>query len=179
MRLDLMRDINNVFPRLDNPEELERLRIWHCKYKSLSPLSDLINLKELVIASFPDESLDALSGLKNLRYLSILHMPKVKNLSPLSSLLKLESLSIATLPSWDASRKRIIVESLDPIIKLPNLKYLELLGVRTEEGKLDILKNSRSLISARFSQYKEIEMDLFFNNTKVIQAYNPSSSFDM
>lgn len=161
MRLDLMRDRNRVFPELDSPGELEWLRIWHCKYKSLSPLSDLINLKELVIASFPDESLDALSGLKNLRYLSILHMPKVKNLLPLSNLLKLESLSLATLPSWDASRKRIIVESLDPVIKLPNLKYLELLGVRTEEGKLDILKNSRSLISADFPNTKKLKW-LFF-----------------
>src|SRR4051812_33778651 len=133
MHVDLMRDSVKLFPQLPQREGITSLRVWHCKYKSLMELASFINLEELVIASFPDGTLEALAALRSLKYLSIIHLPHVTDLSPLSKLSQLETLSLATLPSWDASSKCSVVQSLAPIGEMESLKHLELFGVRPED----------------------------------------------
>jgi hypothetical protein len=63
VHLDLMRDTARRFLSVADPELIRSARIWHCKYKSLVPLGALHNLEELVIATFPDESLEFLGKL--------------------------------------------------------------------------------------------------------------------
>jgi hypothetical protein len=77
VHLDLIRDPARKFPSVADPELVRSARVWHCKYKSLAPLSALCNLEELVIATFPDESFEFLGKLSELRFLQILHMPKI------------------------------------------------------------------------------------------------------
>lgn len=177
MRVDLMRDMATAFPQLASSESLRHLRVWHCKYKNFAPLALCVNLEELVIGSYPEGSLEILRPLADLKFLSILHMPNVTSLSPLGSLSKLESLSLATTPSWDGAGKRSIVESLEPIANLQNLKHLELFGVCPADRNLDVLKRCRGLISVRFSKYPTDEVERFYSDTGLANDYNPPSSF--
>src|SRR4051812_13295548 len=158
VHLDLMRDSSTDFPGLENPGQIRSLRIWHCKYKSLRQLSSCPNLEELVIATFPDSSLDVISSLRNLRYLSIVHLPKVSDLTPLAQLAKLESLSLSTLPSWDSTGRTTVVKSLKPIALLSALKHLELLGVCSPDKSLAEVEQCKMLQSARFARYPKAEV---------------------
>lgn len=173
-----MRDSAPTFPILKNKEQIRFMRIWHCKYKTLQPIADLLNLEELVIATFPDRTLEALGSMPKLSYLSILHMPKIKNLQELSDLSSLETLSLATSPSWDASGKCTIVESLEPIAAIANLKHLQLFGVCPPNKSLAALGKLKNLRTARFSQYPQTEIDRFFSHTGIMDKSNPGSSFD-
>lgn len=174
--VDLMRDKAGLFPDVPDAEGVRALRIWHCKYKSLAKLSAFHNLEELVIASFPDDSLVVIENARRLRYLSVLHMPKIRSLAPLADLSELETLSLATSPTWDASGKCSLVESLEPLVNLHNLKHLELLGVRPQDGSLKVLEQSKSLQSVRFSQYPKTEVERFLRATGVRDAFNPKPS---
>lgn len=153
MHLDRMRDEARAFPAVTAPLEIRSARLWHCKYRSLVPLSEFKNLEVLVIATYPDDSFQLLSPLPHLRYLRVLHLPKVSDLDPLAQLGQLESLSLETLPSWDASGKRQVVSSLQPISQLQSLRHLELLGVVPADGKLTPLFDLKAIESARFSKY--------------------------
>jgi hypothetical protein len=70
-----------------------------------------------------------------------------------SLLRKLETLSLATLPSWDASRRRIQVQSLEPLAKLPALRAIELFGVVNPDRTLAALATNRTIKTARFAGY--------------------------
>jgi hypothetical protein len=177
MHLDLMRDTATAFPEVNYQAEIKTLRVWHCKYKSLQALAGFINLEELVIATFPDKSLDMLISLGNLRYLSIIHMPKVTKLDALSELKNVESLSLATSPAWDASGKCTIISSLEPLTIMKSLKHLELLGVCPADKSLAILEQCKNLQSARFSQYPKNEIERFYLATNVSNQFNPKPSF--
>lgn len=144
-RADLIREPAKIFPRIDSPHTVSSLRVWHCKYKSLAPVGELVNLEELIIATFPDPSLDFLRNLRKLRYLSVLHLPKVTSVEALSELKDLETLSLRTLPSWDSSSKRTLVETFEPLRSLPRLKHIELIGVEAKESPFEVLKSLPSL----------------------------------
>lgn len=177
MHLDLMRDSASALPKLEHPAEIRTLRIWHCKYKSLQAVTELQNLEELVIASFPDKSLEILAPLRKLRYLSILHMPKVSELEALPSLTNIESLSLSTSPSWDSAGKCAIVDSLKPLARIVTLKHLELFGVLSVNRSLAALEQCKNLQSARFSQYPKDETERFYRATGVANQFNPEPSF--
>jgi hypothetical protein len=177
MHIDLNREKAKSMPSIGNPETIEGLRVWFCNYKTLEPVAEFRNLRTLAIAGYPDTTLNVLKGLKKLNYLRILHLPKVNDLSPLAELESLESLSLATLPSWDASSKKTIVESLAPISKLPNLKHLELFGVVSKDKSLSAIEKCESLITARFSKYPKREIERFFKETKVANAHAPIPNF--
>jgi hypothetical protein len=165
VNLDFLRTTESAMPVVQSPDLVLSLRIWHCKFKSLAPIAAYLNLEHLTIATFPDATLDVLSGLKNLRHLSLLHFPKVKDLAPLARLKKLETLSLASLPSWDASRKRIEVHSLEPLAQLPALKAVELFGVVTPDRTLEALATNRAIKTARFSGYAKEEVSRFYELT--------------
>lgn len=171
--LKLMRDPNRIFPPVTNGDDVRSATVWHCKYKSLEPLAALRNLEELVIATFPDESFDFVGRFEKLRFLRILHMPKISDLDPLARLTQLKILSLSTLPSWDASRKITTIASLEPLTSLPELVHLELLGICPQDKLLAPLERCKQLKSARFSQYPQAETDRFFNRTSVSNQFNP------
>jgi hypothetical protein len=162
MHLEHMRDKNKVFPIIENPETFTSARIWHCSYKSLEPISKLTNLRNLVIASYPDSTLEFISTLENLEVLEILHLPNINSLAPLSRLKKLTCLSLSTLPSWDASRKTTSVDTLEPITMLPLLEKLSLLGVVPISRTTDMLLNCKTLKHIRISQYPKSEQEKIY-----------------
>jgi hypothetical protein len=176
--LDLMRETAKEFPAIEHRSQIRTLRVWHCKYKSLRAVGDFQNLEELVIATFPDSTLDVLGPLVNLRYLSILHLPKITDIEALSSFGRLETLSLQTSPSWDASGKCTVVASLEPIARMPGLKHLELFGVCPPNKSLAAVEELKTLKSARFSQYPSAEIERFYRLTSVSNQYNPEPSFD-
>lgn len=177
MHIDLMRMKEKVFPNVETPLAVRSLRIWHCNYKSLASLGEFANLETLVVATWPDDSFDALAGLDRLRYLSILHFPRSADLSPLAGLHGLETLRLYSLPSWDASGKVLEVLSLAPITQLANLQHLELFGVCPPERRLPIEMASGRLRTARFSNYPESEIQRFHESTGTENAGAPAPTY--
>jgi hypothetical protein len=178
MKLDLMREKAKLFTPPPNASSLVSLRIWHCKYGSLAGLSAFTSLEELSIGTYPDASFDAFSTLTRLRYLKIVHLPKVTTLRSLTSLPSIEVLSLATLPSWDSSNKHQVVDAIDPLAELPTLRHLELLGVVPKDLSLAPLERCPALASMRASGYAANESKRFYAATQVANAFNPGSSFD-
>lgn len=172
-----MRENENELEVFENPECFTSARIWHCKYKSLESISKLVNLKTLVIATFPDANLDILANLKSLSYLSILHLPKVTSVSALAKLKALESLSLSTLPSWDSSGRVITIDSLEPIATIGNLKHIELFGVCPESKELTGLEGCTSLESGRFSKYPKKEIERFVAKMGITQQHVPEPEY--
>jgi hypothetical protein len=173
-----MRDDSTKLPAWEQANEVVTLRIWHCKYKSLQAIAELENLQELVIAGYPDQTLEPVAGLRSLRYLSILDIRNVTSLEALSSLQQLESLSLATPPSWDSAGKRTIVDTLEPVSRLKALKHLELFGVCPPDRKLNELLACEQLSSARFSGYPKKEVEDYYAKSGVENAYLPNNSFE-
>lgn len=172
-----MRDTAKGFPRFDAPSEVTTLRAWHCRYRTFDPIAQLENLKGLVVATYPDPTFDPLCGLRTLRYLSVLHAPKVQTLDPLAALANLEVLSIASLPSWDASGRVIEVDSLRPLAGLAKLRHVELFGVRPSDGSLRDLEGCPALQSVRVSKYPSAEVERFRSARRVTDAFAPKPWF--
>lgn len=149
------------------------LRVWHCNYQSLVPLSGYPNIKILVIATFPDDDLEPVAALTGLEYLRVLHLPGVTDLAPLERLQRLRTLRLATLPSWDSSGKVTTVESLAPLAGLPHLAHLELFGVRPADKSLRDLEGSPSLVSVRVSKYPKPEVRRLHEATGWADAFAP------
>lgn len=175
--LELMRDSSKTFPKLECPLTLRTAHIWHCAYRSLVPVGEMLNLEELVIGSLPDPSLEFLRKLSRLRYLRVVHMPKITDLAVLEQLTNIEVLSLSTSPSWDAARKCTIVDSLMPLAGLPRLKQLELFGVCPADKSLSPLQRCPTLESARFSQYPVEEVARFYRETGLLDTFASEPSF--
>ena len=178
MHLDFMRDSSKVMPIIDSPSEVRSIRIWHCKYTSLASLADCINLEVLVVATFPDESFECISGLKKLRYLSVMHLPNVTSLSVIADLHCLESLSLSTLPSWDSSGKVTTISSLKPLATLPNLKNIELFGIRPESKSPMELVASTSIESVKLSKFTKKLAATYYSEAGVVAGRFPAPVFD-
>jgi len=161
VHIELLRDASRDFPALDAPSEVTSLRVWHCKYRTLADLARMPNVEGLVVATYPDTTLEPLRHLRSLRYLSLLHIPKVSALDPLAELVSVQVLSISTLPSWDASGRVTEVESLRPLAKLPQMRHLELFGVRPPDQSLRDLEACPSLETLRVSKYPDPEVERF------------------
>ena len=165
-------------PTVPNPGDVYTLRIWHCSYRTLEPIRGFRNLRTLVIATFPDPTLAVLAALSHLRYLQIIHMPRITDLSPLAALYNLECLSLETLPNWDVSSKVTEVESLDPISELRQLRHLALFGVRPKDRSLSAIERCPQLESGRFSKYPQSEVTRFYDATQISNAHVPEPEFD-
>jgi len=172
-----MREPSRDFPEIQVPEAVDTLRVWHCKYRTLAALAKLKNLRGLEVATYPDESLDPVGELTKLGYLRILHLPKVTKLGPLGRLTALVTLRLDTLPSWDASRKRTVVESLAALGLLKNLQHIELFGVVPADGSLRPLEDCTALATARFHLIPKPEIRRFYAATKLSDAHGPAPDF--
>jgi len=173
MHVEFMRDQARELALIPDPLSVESLKIWHCKYKTLAPIAACRNLHALTIASYPDETLDLLVSLRDLKSLHILHLPKVSDLTPLRQLSALVSLSLETSPGWDASRKQTQVLSLEPLASLPQLQHLQLFGVVPPDKSLSALEFCENLVTARFQGYPPAEVTRFFNSRQVKNAFAP------
>jgi hypothetical protein len=176
MRLELMRDAAKRFPMQETPSEVSSLCVWHCKYKTLEPIAEFENLRALKIATFPDESFELLSGLRQLEWLSVLHLPRVKDLDAICRIKSLRFLELKTLPSWDSSRKRTVVQSIEPLSKLSKLEHISLLGVVPADMSLTPLERCKRLKTARFQGYPEQEVKLFLQASKAENAHMPADA---
>jgi hypothetical protein len=136
MKLELINEKAKNFPKIENPLDFNEIRIWYCNYRSLSLLSDFQNLENIEILGYPDSSLELIGRLSNVKYLRIMHMPRVNDLSPLSNLKLLERLELAVLFSWNRQQH---IKSLQPLNKLSNLQIVELHGVYPDDGSLQSL----------------------------------------
>jgi hypothetical protein len=174
MIADFLRDGARALPGHPDPAAVTALRIWHCKYSSLAGLSEFTNLETLVIATYPDAGLGPLEGLLHLKYLSIMHFPKVSDLQPLSQLQRLRTVRLSTLPAWDSSGKKTIVRSLVPLAELPELAHVELFGVLPEDGMLQALERCPALESVRVSKYRKSEVNRFYRITELRDSFAPS-----
>ncbi|WP_394230034.1 hypothetical protein [Shewanella colwelliana] len=173
MHIEYMRDKNQVMPSIENPSQVTSMSIWHCNFESLKQVSDCVNLEQLNIATLPDNNFDFLAKCPKLKLLSIVHLPEIKSLDSFPFLKKLETVSLSTLPSWDSSGKKTIVDSLLPLAKLPNLKYLELFGVIPEIVSLETLNIFSGLNSARFSKYPKKITNAFYKQTGISDDWAP------
>ena len=171
--LELIRDPARTFPSVADPDTVRQATIWHCRYSSLAPLAELRQLERLVIATLPDASLEFLGRLEQLRYLRIMHMPKVSDIEPLAGLTQLTSLSLSTLPGWDASGKTTTIRSLEPLAAMPALAHLELFGICPPDKSLAPLEKCKHLRTACVSRYPAAEVDRFFRTTRVANQINP------
>jgi len=106
-------------------------------------LRDNLNLRVLYLME--PHTLQGAAALPHVRELVLLHIPKIRSLEPLAALHDLEILTISTLPSWDASRKCLEIESLQPLQELTNLRALNLTGVRPVQGGLRPLQALKGL----------------------------------
>lgn len=173
MHIEYMRDKSKEMPIIENPPQIKSMTIWHCGYLSFSQISKCTNLEQLNIATLPEGDFNFLSKCSHLKFLSITHLPNISNLDSLSDLRELETLSLSTLRSWDASGKNTIVESLEPIAKLSNLKFLELFGVRPEVVSLESLSIFKNLESAGFSKYPKKILNQFYKQYGVTDNWAP------
>ncbi len=100
----------------------------------LSFLRDNKQLRVLFLSEV--HALRGIEHLTQVRDLVLYHLPKVQSLEPLAALRDLQFLTISTPASWDASRKCIEVDSLEPLRSLRGLISLDLCGVLPSEGGL-------------------------------------------
>lgn len=168
-----MRTTDKALPAFPDPAGVTDLRVWFCKYTSLAPLASLHGLRTVVVASYPDDDLNALAPLEHLEYLLLLHLPRVSDLAPLGKLSALRTLRLHTLPSWDSSDRVTEVASLAPIATLPNLAHLELFGVRPASQSLADLERSSSLRTVRVSKYPEREVSRYRAASGTSDAFAP------
>ena len=83
--MDLMRDKARSMPTGRDGARVTALRVWHCNYVSLAPVW-YPNLRNPVVATYPDADLEPVASLKGQEYLSLVHMPHISDLTPLARL---------------------------------------------------------------------------------------------
>ena len=113
-----------------------------------------------------------------MNYLSVMHLPKVTSLSALADLHSLESVSLSTLPSWDSSGKVTVISSLKPLAALPNLKNLELLGIRPEAKSPLELVASSSIERVKLSKFSKQLVDEFYSVSGMVEGRFPEPIFE-
>jgi hypothetical protein len=178
MHIDFLRQAGAELPIAPSAPRVTSLRVWHCRFRSLASLAAYEGLEELVVASFPDDSLESIGALPRLRYLKVVHLPKVASLLQLAALSRLESLSLATLPTWDSAKRCTTVSSLEPLASLRSLRHVELFGVCPPDRSLAALYECHWLETARFSRYPSDTVETFYRLTGAFNDFNPPATFE-
>jgi hypothetical protein len=142
MKLELVRDKSRDFPKIQNPLDYTSIRVWHCRYQSLSIIQEFQNAESIEIATYPDPTLAPFQALSKIKSLEIIHLPHVTDLSPLAELQSLETLDLQTLPS---SRGFQSIASLAPLRRLTHLRILALRGFKFADASLQPLLSCKSL----------------------------------
>jgi hypothetical protein len=124
---------------------------------SLAPLAELGRLESLELDDPP--TLSGLERLTNLKCLVLRHFRRIKSLAPLGALSGLRAISMSTIPSWDASRRCLEVDSLEPLSKLLNLESLCLIGVKPLDGQLDLLHHLTQLKYLHISHEFQFQLE--------------------
>jgi hypothetical protein len=135
------------------------VRLVEPRITSLAPLRHLPNLQALSMEDPP--VLHGLDHLQNLRCLTMRHFRRIKSLSPVAALSELRALSFSTIPSWDASRRWLQVESLEPLRKAVALESLALMGVWPLDGRLDPLHGLAKLQFLHISHVYEFRLEQY------------------
>jgi hypothetical protein len=141
--------------------QLRVLRLNGATGEDLGFLGGLADLRILELASAMTASLRGLERLHRLECLVIDHAPKITSLEPIRTLSELRQLSISTPASWDASKKCIDVESLQPLATLTNLQRLTLRGVRPAAGGLRPLEGLKALVEVEISHVPTFSLEDF------------------
>ena len=124
---------------------LEGLFVKWSGIKDLSNLTHLKNLKYLHIGSSPSvESIDVFTQMSQLIVLQIENFKRIRDLSPLRSLGQLEGLAIEG-SMWNTQ----IVDTLEPLSDLQNLRYIFLANLRSLDETLEPLSRLKKLRNIR------------------------------
>jgi hypothetical protein len=136
---------------------LEGLFIKWSGIKDLSNLAYLKNLKFLHIGSSPSVgSIDVFTGMEQLIVLQFENLKNIRDLSPISTLKRLEGLGIEG-SMWTTQ----IVESLEPLSALQNLKYVFLTNLKSLDKTLEPLSRIKTLRNIRTTyQWPKSEFQL-------------------
>ena len=124
---------------------------------SLAPLRALRRLQALELDDPP--TLSGLDSLSDLKCLVLRHFRRIRSLSLVEPLSRLRVLSMSTIPSWDASRRCLEVDSLEPCSRLSGLESLCLMGVRPLKGRLEPLQRLVSLKYLHISHVYQFELE--------------------
>lgn len=124
---------------------------------SLAPLSKLSGLEFLELDDPP--TIAGIEGLISLKCLVLRHFRRITNLAPLSSLSNLRAVSMSTIPSWDASRRCLEIDSLEPLRKLINLESLRLMGIKPLDRRLDPLHDLTNLKYLHISHEFQFQLE--------------------
>ncbi|HXH50101.1 MAG TPA: hypothetical protein VNM47_12225 [Terriglobia bacterium] len=150
--LDGFKDLQGVWLRRAADAHMEALPrfsalsvvyLVEARITSLAPLRHLPKLQAISLADPP--VLHGLEGLKNLRCLTMRHFRRINSLSAVAALPELRALSVSTIPSWDASRRCLQVESLEPLGKAVALESLALMGIWPQDARLEVLHGLANL----------------------------------
>jgi hypothetical protein len=143
---------------------LRRLRVLRLNGATGADLGFLGGLSGLHILELSSATAASLRGIERLRRLECLvidHAPKIASLEPIGALAELRHLSISTPASWDAAKKCIEVESLQPLADLSRLERLTLRGVRPAAGGLRPLEGLRALVDVEISHVPTFGLEDF------------------
>jgi hypothetical protein len=158
--------LKGIFIGRASQENLEFLRFFPglaCvglivgRFTNLAPLRELPRLEALELDDPP--SLVGLDQLDGLRCLALRHFRRIKSLDPLVKLTGLRAISMSTIPSWDASRRCLEIESLQPLGTLKELESLALLGVKPLDGRLDPLYSLSALKYLHISHEFQFQLE--------------------
>lgn len=149
--------------------------------EDISPLTNLVNLKKLILDTNPIKDISALGNLTNLKELWLWFTP-ITNLNPLSSLSNLEILHLSGVGEG------ITFESIEPLRNLLNLKQLDLSGGNitditplenlTELILLDVGYNNLTEISPVSKMKKLIRLYIRLNKINDISGIKNLESLD-
>ena len=158
-----LRGISLGHPSQQDLEFLQRFPSLKCvclivpRVTSLTPLATLRHLQALELEDPP--TLSGLDRLTNLMCLVLRHFRRIKSLAPLAELLQLRTVSMSTIPSWDASRRCLEVDSLEPLTGLSMLESLCLMGVKPLDRRLDPLHRLAQLKYLHISHEFQFQLE--------------------
>ncbi len=124
--------------------EMKNLVGLYIKWSGIKDLKSIQKLKSLSYFHLGDsamiESIKCISKMKNLKWLGLTNINKIQDISPLSKLSQLEGLSLEG-SLWITQ----IVETLQPLEQLVNLKHLSICNLKSKDKTLNPITKLKKL----------------------------------